>query len=131
MSEKVPVILDMSQAEGELANFARRVEMNTLKASRRVLGTLATIAAATGTTVGKSISLVISGAITSAQLLQAIGQSQLSNVYTAAFGALTLAQVGLLWDSIFKAIGEQSKIEYTMATTNTLLAQFNSAIGWL
>jgi len=122
---------DLAPLEREIDNVINRTERRLGLMTSRTLGLISTIASATGTTLGRSISLVISGAMTSAQLLQAIGQSQLSNVYTAAFGALTLAQVGLLWDSIFKAIGEQSKIEYTMATTNTLLAQFNSAIGWL
>jgi len=129
MSEKVPVILDMSQAEGELANFTRKVEINTYKASKRVLGTLAAVAAATGTTLGRSISLVIHGAITSANLLQQLARIQLSNPYTAVFGALTLLQLGSLWYSIGAAISESGRVELELRGTTRALRQLTLLTG--
>jgi hypothetical protein len=129
MSERVPVVLDMSQAEGELANFTRRVEIDTFKASKRVLGTLAAIAAATGTTLGRSISLVIHGAITSAQLLQQLANVQLSNPYTVIFGALTTLQLASLWHSIGIAVGESGRVDLEMRNTTRALRQLTLLTG--
>ena len=130
MSEKrIPVRVDFSQAKQQLINFSNDIEVKVGAVARRTLGILGMIATATGTTAGRSISMVISGALTSAALLQQIAQIQSTNPFTAAFGALTLMQLPLLWYGVLDALAEQTQVEAQIATTSTILSQMSMLIG--
>lgn len=117
---------DLAPLEREVDNVINRVQNKLGLMTSRTLGLISTIASATGTTLGKQISLVISGAMTSYQLMQQIATSQLSNPYTAIFGALTLAQIAFLWTSIFQAIGEKEQIS---SAFSSITASLTTLIG--
>lgn len=131
MSEKFIIDVDVSEAERKLNDFEQRVSSKIILAGRRTLGIISSLAAMTGTTMGRQISLIISSASMAASVYSQIAAIEMTNPITVAFGIMRSAQIAILLHGIVGAFTQQGIVERELGNINMMISQFSALTGGL
>lgn len=150
MSERFIIDIDTTDADSTLKSFDAKVK-NTVNDANNVMeyteqkskmtfnrvlamarmgwSAMDQIFQAFGINLGEQFRLLMQASFSAISTLQAIFTAEASNPYTAAFGAISLAELGLAMLAMYQASVDQQELSMQTAKTARAVFSVGSMIG--